>query len=93
MIYPEGLTDLGTASANDEDLRNLYSEVMGELMVRHRGQHRDHWGPEQASPTSLVAIDDAQLKRIYQLVHDEMMARQQPHPALWEPQDDAMETG
>ncbi|MBB3326399.1 hypothetical protein [Microlunatus antarcticus] len=91
MIAPQGLTDRGIASADDQDLLNLYSEVMGELMERRREQHRDHWGPGQAAPTSLVAIDDAQLRRVYQLVHDEIMARQEVRPGIWEPHDDAPE--
>jgi hypothetical protein len=93
VISPEGPTDRGIANADDQDLLNLYSELMGELTERHREQHRDHWGSEPAAPTSLVAIDDARLKRVYQLVHDEMMARKEVRPGIGEPHDDAPEMG
>jgi hypothetical protein len=65
----------------DRELLDLYSDVMGELMVRGRAEHRDHWGPEEESPGRLSAVDDAELLRIYRMVHDEMTAREGKRPA------------
>jgi hypothetical protein len=81
-------TDEVISAATDQEMRDLCSEVMGELMVRGREEHRDHWGPEEGSPGPLVAVDHDVLLRLYRGVHDEMMRREQQRPGLWEPHDD-----
>lgn len=62
---------------------------MGELMERQREDHRDRWGLAEDQPGPLVATDHADLLRIYQTVHNEMMARTKEHPGLREPDDDS----
>jgi hypothetical protein len=83
----EGPTDEQICTAGDHELLALYSEVMGELMRWRREEHRDHWGPEEASPGPLAAVDGAALLRIYRSVHDEMMVRDRERPGVWEPRD------
>jgi len=76
------------SAATDQELLGLYSNVVGELMVRSREEHRDHWGPEEGLPGPLVAVDHNVLLGVYRAVHDEMMVRQAKRPGLWDPRDD-----
>ncbi len=75
------------SAAADKQLLELYSDVMAELMVRGREEHRDHWGPEEGVPGPLVAVDHEVLLGVYRAVHDEMMVRQAKSPGLWGPRD------
>jgi len=70
------------AVAEDPALLELYTEVMGELMVRHRVEHRDHWGSERDLPGPLAELDDSELQRMYHVVHDEMMRRHEERPPV-----------
>lgn len=76
------------SAATDRELLVLYAEVMGELMVRHREEHRDRWGPEEGSPGPLVAVDGDVLLEVYRAVHDELMVREARRPGSLEPRDD-----
>ncbi len=62
---------------------------MGELMARHVENHQDYWEPEEHPPGQFVTTNDAELHRIYQTVHDEMMARHADRPGIWEPKDNS----
>jgi hypothetical protein len=89
-VPPGGVPSNALISAGtDREVLDLYAEVMGEMMMRSREAHRDHWGPEDESPGPLVAVDDEGLRRLYRAVHDEMLSRQEERPGVWEPRDSA----